>query len=161
VLETREHNFDITIVGRVSPTGTPWDRAIMIPIEAVWAIHDDEHGRDTKRVPAIVVKPRSVTDAYQLRARYRGQNTVAAFPAEVLVPLYALLGNVRELIAGMALARGIGVWASARTGLTIDAVPGAAEAWLLFALLIGGSLLAALPSLTALRVSANRLLRLA
>ncbi len=225
MLETREHNFDITIVGRLSPTGTPWDRTIMIPIEAVWAIHDDEHGRETKRVPAIVVKPRSVTDAYQLRARYRGQNTVAVFPAEVLVPLYALLGNVRELIAGMALAfqilligavllvivaalaarrqsigvlralgapplfvfltvwlqgalliasgvlagamlgwalaRGIGAWASARTGLAIDAVPGVAEAWLLFALLIGGSLLAALPSLTALRVSANRLLRLA
>jgi putative ABC transport system permease protein len=225
MLETHEHNFDITIVGRVSPAGTPWDRAIMIPIEAVWAIHEDEHGRETKRVPAIVVKPRSVTDAYQLRARYRGHDTVAVFPAEVLVPLYTLLGNVRELIAGMALAfqilliaavllvivaalaarrqsigvlralgapppfvfltvwlqgalliasgvlagailgwalaRGIGVWASARTGLTIDAVPGAAETWLLVALLVGGSLLAALPSLTALRVSANRLLRLA
>jgi putative ABC transport system permease protein len=26
------------------------------------------------------------------------------FPAEVLVPLYALLGEVRELVAGMALA---------------------------------------------------------
>ncbi len=52
MLETREHNFDVTIVGRVSPTGTAWDRAIMIPIEAVWAIHDDEHGRETKRVPA-------------------------------------------------------------------------------------------------------------
>lgn len=57
MLETREHNVDITIVSRVSPTGTPWDRASMIPIEAVWVIHDDQHERETKRVPAIVVKP--------------------------------------------------------------------------------------------------------
>ena len=70
-------------------------------------------------------------------------------------------GVLAGAMLGWALARGIGVWASARTGLAIDAVPGAAEAWLLFALLVGGSLLAALPSLTALRVSANRLLRLA
>jgi putative ABC transport system permease protein len=70
-------------------------------------------------------------------------------------------GVLAGAMLGWALARGLGVWASARTGLAIDAVPGAAEAWLLFALLVGGSLLAALPSLTALRVSANRLLRLA
>jgi hypothetical protein len=43
-------------------------------------------------------------------------------------------GVLAGAMLGWALARGIGVWASARTGLAIDAVPGAAEAWLLFAL---------------------------
>jgi putative ABC transport system permease protein len=180
------------------------------------------HG-ESGRVPAIVVKPRSVNDAYRLRTRYRGDGTVAVFPAEVLLPLYALLGNVRELIAGMAvafqtlmilavllvmiaalsarrqsigvlralgappgfvfltvwlqsvalifagvvsgavlgwvLARGVGAWASARTELAIQAVPGGTEWLLLTALVIGGSLLAVVPSILALRMSTDRLLR--
>lgn len=27
------------VVGRMAPTGTPWDRAILVPIEAVWSVH--------------------------------------------------------------------------------------------------------------------------
>lgn len=27
-------------VGRLPETGTPWDNAILIPIESVWAVHD-------------------------------------------------------------------------------------------------------------------------
>ncbi|WP_029074165.1 FtsX-like permease family protein [Kaistia adipata] len=27
------------VVGRMAPTGTPWDRAILVPIEAVWGVH--------------------------------------------------------------------------------------------------------------------------
>jgi len=55
-------------------------------------------------VPAIVVKPRGVADAYNLRAKYRGHGTVALFPAEVLLPLYALLGNVHALLEAMSIA---------------------------------------------------------
>lgn len=243
VLEAHEHGYALRIVGRLRSTGTPWDRAVIVPIDALWAMHAG--GKDggagappddatplgppwaaerVGRAPAIVVKPRSVTDAYQLRAKYRGPETLAVFPAEVLVPLYALLGNVRDLVAGMALAfqallllavlltiivalagrrqsigvlralgaprgfvfavvwlqsvlligmgvlaggimgwglsRAVSTWASARTGLAIDAGPGGAEALLLLALLAAGSLLAVVPSLAALRVSADRLLRM-
>src|SRR4029434_8800402 len=90
-LETHEHELDVTIVGRLRPTGTPWDRAIIVPIEAVWAMHAD--APQHRRAPAIVVTPRSVTDAYQLRAKYRTSGTTALFPAEVLLPLYSLLGD--------------------------------------------------------------------
>lgn len=37
------------IVGRMAATGTPWDRAILVPIQAVWDVHDDhdhEHDRE-------------------------------------------------------------------------------------------------------------------
>lgn len=238
VLETHEHDFEMTIVGRLRETGTPWDRAIVVPIEAIWAMHAESNERDgegvaqlgppwpegrVERVPAIVVKPRSVSDAYQLRAKYRGHDTLAVFPAEVLLPLYALLGDVRDLMTAMALgfqallivavllvivavlagrrqsigvlralgappafvfisvwlqgalliatgvltggmlgwalSRGINLWSSARTGLAMDATPGGPELMLLTLLLVGGSLLAALPSLSTLRVSADRLLR--
>jgi putative ABC transport system permease protein len=36
-----------TVTGRLAPTGTPWDRAILVPIEAVWQTHgfgaEDHH----------------------------------------------------------------------------------------------------------------------
>ena len=32
------------VVGILPPTGTPWDRAVMVPIESVWAAHADAHG---------------------------------------------------------------------------------------------------------------------
>jgi putative ABC transport system permease protein len=71
---------------------------------------------DAGPVQAIVVQPRSVADAYRLRAQFRTQGTTAVFPAEVLVELYELLGDVGALvrvlsvcyqilaIAGVALA---------------------------------------------------------
>ena len=36
-LEAHEHRFELTSVGRVVRLGTPWDRAIVVPIEAAWA----------------------------------------------------------------------------------------------------------------------------
>jgi putative ABC transport system permease protein len=241
-LEAHEHTRDVRIVGRLAPTGTPWDRAIVLPIEAIWAMHAELRSPNAppaanerrlgppwaedriEPVPAIVVRPRSVTDAYQLRAKYRGRDTVAVFPAEVLLPLYALLGEVHDLIAWMALAfqlllivavllviiavlasrrqtigvlralgapptfvfvtvwlqgallmatgvaaglllgsamsRALSAWVSTRTGLAVNATPGAPEVAFVLALLVVGSTLAALPSLAALRVSTDRLLRI-
>jgi putative ABC transport system permease protein len=53
-------------------------------------------------VSAVVVKPRSVVDAYRLRARHRTEQAMAVFPAEVLVELYAMLGDVRDLLTLLA-----------------------------------------------------------
>lgn len=152
------------IVGRLAPTGTPWDRAILVPIEAVWHTHGheahdhDAHGggaeagpldheahdtaahgpngpapprtlveaqrlseakaatgldapvrssaisdADAPGVPAIVVKPRTITDAYRLRQAYRTEQTLAVFPAEVLTRLYGTLGDARQILAFVAL----------------------------------------------------------
>ena len=106
------------VVGRLPPQGNPWDGAIIAPVEALWAMHvrPTGHGRDEGRigppwdpqhigeVSAIVVKPKSVTDAYRLRARYRTAGSMALFPAEVLLDLYATLGDARDLLALVALA---------------------------------------------------------
>jgi putative ABC transport system permease protein len=125
VLETHDHDAEVAIVGRLVSTGTPWDRAIIVPIEMVWAMHagvaaagsptespgrrDDALGppwspASAKPVSAVVVKPRSVADAYRLRQQYRARETVALFPAEALNPLYVLLGNVSNLLRSMAFA---------------------------------------------------------
>ena len=121
VLEAHDHDAEIVIVGRLLRTGTPWDRAILVPIETVWSMHARvaPHAGQAGGagalgppwapgaagpVPAVVVKPRTVTDAYQLRQRYRARETIAVFPAEVLNPLYSLLGSVGDLLRSVALA---------------------------------------------------------
>ncbi|MDQ0301924.1 FtsX-like permease family protein [Ancylobacter polymorphus] len=169
------------IVGRLAPTGTAWDRAILVPIEAVWRTHApgthgaEDHGSeghgsedhedanhaaeghaqaeaephdapdpsepgpaagtpartiaeahrqreqsdaagfdapinpealtapDAPGVPAIVVKPRTIADAYRLRQAYRTDHTLAVFPGEVLTRLYGTLGDARQILAFVTL----------------------------------------------------------
>lgn len=152
------------VQGRLKPTGTPWDRAILVPISSVWHIHgmdgdghDHEHetagekheegheGHDhapgaheeghehhdhahaageeaealsevftseTPGVPAILVKPKSIADAYKLRQQYRQGNTLAVFPGEVLTKLYATLGDAREVLSVVAIGAQLLVAAS-------------------------------------------------
>jgi putative ABC transport system permease protein len=68
------------------PVGPPWDAS------------------ELPGVPAIAVKPASFAAAYSLRQRYRAaDDTMAVFPAEVLIQLYDLLGDVRDLVAALSL----------------------------------------------------------
>ncbi|MBY5350197.1 ABC transporter permease [Rhizobium leguminosarum] len=146
--------LDYHIAGRLRPTGTAWDRAILVPIQAVWHIHgmevedhagDGEHeheaasGTDSAEhghahekagadhdghehhgevdpgaaldenwtagapgLPAILVKPKTIADAYKLRQDYRSGNTVAVFPGEVLTNLYATLGDAKQILVAVA-----------------------------------------------------------
>lgn len=114
------HGEDLAIVGRMKATGTPWDRAIIVPIEQVWAVHGLAAGRPPESdrlgppfdasqlsgVPAFVViaKDKSVARAYALRQRYRGVSSTAFFPAEILVQLYAFLGDARQVMSLVAMA---------------------------------------------------------
>jgi putative ABC transport system permease protein len=124
ILETHDHDAKLIVVGRLARTGTPWDRAILVPIEAMWNMHSKSLPGETVRsgstepshiglpwmagdvlpVPALVVRPRSVGDAYRLRQQYRSPETVALFPAEVLNQLYAMLGNVHEVLRSVTFA---------------------------------------------------------
>jgi putative ABC transport system permease protein len=102
--EQHAHGVEITIVGRMKPTGTPWDNAIVIPIESVWRTHQLPTGHaegetrlgppfaaeNVPGVPAIVIAPRTINDAYGLRALWRTTSTMAFFPAEALTPLYLM-----------------------------------------------------------------------
>lgn len=132
------------IAGRLRPTGTAWDRAILVPIQAVWHIHGleaEEHAEDGAEagheheheeagadydghehhgvidpdaaleetwtadvhgLPAILVKPKTIADAYKLRQEYRSGNTVAVFPGEVLTNLYATLGDAKQILVAVA-----------------------------------------------------------
>lgn len=151
------------VVGRMPATGTAWDHAILVPIQAVWHAHgmgdnqdhddhdhdhaaagapdadamaaepeghDHDHGSEdhdghddhapggfdpdqplqeswlpgqAPGVPAILVKPRTVADAYRLRQEYRkDERSLAVFPGEVLTKLYGMLGDARQVLAAVA-----------------------------------------------------------
>ncbi len=138
-----------TVTGRLNPTGTAWDRAILVPIQAVWHIHGmghDEHeaeegpeehaageahadhyedhtanpdaaldeswDADVPGLPAVLVKPNTIADAYRLRQDYRSGATLAVFPAEVLTKLYATLGDAKLVLFAVAAGSQILVAAS-------------------------------------------------
>jgi len=127
------HGFKYTVVGRLPATGTPWDKAIIVPVEAVWLVHAlpsghsaaptgaaADHGDDDEEntipigppwldaevpgVPAIVVKANSVSDAYRLRIMLRRGGTTAVFPAEVLLDLYSTMSDARDVLAIISIA---------------------------------------------------------
>lgn len=133
------------VVGKLQPTGTAWDRAILVPVQAVWHIHGlgddhdheahdehDDHDGDAHQnehegehdhhghidpdaplvesfdaqdpgVPAILVKPKTIAAAYKLRQEYRNDRTLGVFPGEVLTRLYATLGDVKKVLAVVAV----------------------------------------------------------
>ena len=129
--EAEHHHQPVTVVGRMRPTGTPWDRAIIVPIEYNWSVHGLEtgHARGDKRVgppfdtaklpgvPAIVIKPENLAAAYGLRDRYRTVASTAFFPAEVLVDLYTVMGNVARVMSGLTLAAQVLVVAAILAGI--------------------------------------------
>ncbi|TWF52833.1 ABC transporter permease [Neorhizobium alkalisoli] len=165
------------VAGRLKPTGTPWDRAILVPLQAVWHVHglghaheegeheeaghdhadgdhdhdgeaqhageaahaaevapatgetaansathaeehhDDhdhhgtidadapimeDYGTDAPGLPAILVKPKTIADAYRLRQAYRTGGTLAVFPGEVLTSLYSTLGDAKFVLSAVA-----------------------------------------------------------
>ncbi len=113
-----EHDINIRVTGRMKPTGTPWDRAILVPVEQVWRTHSLPNGHapgdarigppfqldQLSPVPVVVIKPVSVGGAYALRGAYRTSSSMAFFPAEVLVQLYNIMGNIQSLLSALSLA---------------------------------------------------------
>jgi putative ABC transport system permease protein len=138
IVEHSHHSEALTVVGRLPPTGSPWDSAILVPIEFVWEVHgllpheegEEEHGEEhgigppfdldhMPGIPAAVVHPETFAAAYGLRSEYRTSETMAFFPAEVLVEIYALLGDVRMVMSVLAVATEALLIAAILTGIVI------------------------------------------
>lgn len=63
---------------------------------------DERWTAKTPGLPAILVKPKTIADAYKLRQDYRGNGTLAVFPGEVLTNLYATLGDAKRVLSAVA-----------------------------------------------------------
>ena len=119
------HDVAFTVVGRMAPLGSPWDRALLVPVETVWATHGLGTGHDPARadwrtrigppfdadvvpgVPAVVLAADALFRNYALQRRYdgagpEGGETMAFFPGAELARLHAVAGDVRAAVSLMA-----------------------------------------------------------
>lgn len=113
------HEQRFTVVGTLPRTGTPWDRAILVPVEAVWIVHGLATGHAPGKAeqigppfdaayfpgtPAILVKAKELWANYALRSEFNRQNeTMAFFPATVLSELYRVMGDIRQAMSVMSV----------------------------------------------------------
>ena len=123
------------VVGRMAPTGTPWDRALIVPIEAVWEVHGLANGHAPEGgmqlgppfdaayfpgTPAIIVRSQALWANYALRSTFtREAESMAFFPGAVLAQLYRVMGDVRQAMSLMALVSQVLVAMSVLVGLLI------------------------------------------
>ncbi|TDL83788.1 ABC transporter permease [Meridianimarinicoccus aquatilis] len=133
--ENDAHAADLTVVGRIGYTGTPWDRAVLVPIETIWEVHGLANGHAPERAdqigppfdpdyfpgtPAIVVRASAMWANYALRSEFtRDAQTMAFFPGAVLSNLYRVMGDIRQAMSLMSLVTQCLVAASVLLGLFI------------------------------------------
>jgi len=128
------HGAPLIVSGRMAPTGTPWDRAILVPIETVWGIHGLASGHAPRLAdqlgppfdaayfpgtPAVIVRTRDLWANYALRSAFTNADQMAFFPGAVLARLFAVMGDVRQAMSLMALLTQALVAASVLSALVI------------------------------------------
>ena len=127
--------FEIEVVGRIPRSGSPWDRAILIPVETVWEVHGLANGHafeDGDRIgppfapelfpgtPAVIVRASELWANYALRSEFtEAGETMAFFPGTVLANLYRVMGDVRQAMSVMSIVTQVLVAASVLLGLFI------------------------------------------
>jgi len=97
-----EHHSKLDVIRRLPSTGTRWDHALIVPVEALWKMH----GISTHdaRVPIVVVAAKTTGALYGLRQEFNNNDTMAFFPAEVLSRLYSVLGSIADVVTALTLA---------------------------------------------------------
>lgn len=120
---------------RLPRSSTPWDRAILVPVESVWAVHGLASGHAPDRAdqigppfdaayfpgtPAGIVCADELWANYALRSEFnRDAETMAFFPGTVLAELYRVMGDVRQAMSLMTVVTRVLVAASVLLGLFI------------------------------------------
>lgn len=134
--DTAEHgahgDLEYTVVGKMPLTGSPWDRALIVPIESVWSVHGlaSGHGPDWDGTlggpfdpdyfpgtPAAIVRAESLGATYSLRAEFSTERTMAFFPGTILARLHALMGDIRQVMSILAGVTQVLVTAGVLAGL--------------------------------------------
>lgn len=129
------HDVEFAVVGRMVATGSPWDHAVIVPIEAVWQIHGLADGHRPEAAgqlgppfdaeyfpgtPAVIVAADGLAATYTLKTAFtRDAQTMAFFPGAVLATLYRVMGDVRQAMSAMATVSQVLVALSVLLGLFI------------------------------------------
>lgn len=151
-----EHTeIEFTVVGVLPQTGTPWDRAVLVPLESVWKIHDHHETSDhntldltygvsaaemaqisdttLKTLPgfsALVIKPKDFSSAYRLRSRL--SKTTLELASGQSVPLTAVFsGEVLVDLFGTLDTAGRALYAVTYASLAIALISVVLFGWML------------------------------
>ncbi len=128
------HDVQYRVVGKMPPTGSPWDRAILVPVEIVWELHGLANGHDAADAdrigppfapaafpgtPAVLVKPEQLHHAYRLRTQFSRVDMMAFLPGAVLSRLHGLAGDIRAAMSLLSVVSQILVAAAILAGLIL------------------------------------------
>ena len=121
-----DHKECFTVVGVLPKTGTPWDRAVLVPIESLWRMHGQSHdhksetleqwlSQDPSKLPgasALVVKPSDIAGAYRIRQHVLKTSETAAdgsvvnlmgvFTGEALLELFSVFAVAASALKAFA-----------------------------------------------------------
>ena len=126
--------FAYTVTGRMAATGSPWDRAILVPVEGVWAVHglaDGHAPENAGRIgppfdpdyfpgtPAVLVRSDELWAHYALKSRFTRTDMMAFFPGTVLAQLHGIMGDVRAAMSLLAAVTQVLVTVAVLAGLMI------------------------------------------
>lgn len=125
--------FGYTITGRMPQTGSPRERAILVPVECVWEVHGLSNGHapgDTHigppflpdlmpGTPAVLVHASELWANYALKSQFTHSDLMAFFPGTVLAQLHGLMRDVRAAMSVMAVLTQMLVTLSVLIGLIV------------------------------------------
>jgi putative ABC transport system permease protein len=125
--------FAYIVTGRMAPTSSPWDRALLVPVEGVWAVHglSTGHPPGDARIgppfqpdlmpgtPAVLVLATELWANYALKSQFTRGDLMAFFPGTVLSQLHGLMRDVRSAMSLMAVLTQVLVTLSVLIGLII------------------------------------------
>lgn len=129
-----EHGAELTVTGVLPPTGSPWDNAIIVPVEQVWEVHALPNGHPLDwdgtlgapfdpasfpGTPAVLVSTSSLWEAFSLRGEFTTEATMAFFPGTVLAEIHAIMGDIRTVMSTLIIVAQALVAVSVIAGLTI------------------------------------------
>ncbi|ULB12283.1 ABC transporter permease (plasmid) [Cereibacter azotoformans] len=125
--------FAYVVTGRMAPTGSPWDRAVLVPVEGVWEVHGlaNGHPPDETRIgppfdpslmpgtPAILVQATDLWGNYALKSRFTRPDMMAFFPGTVLSQMHEVMRDLRTAMSVLATLTQVLVTLSVLTALLI------------------------------------------
>lgn len=132
--EHAHDHIEIVVSGRMAATGSPWDDAIIVPVESVWLTHGLGNGHadgEDDRIgppfdpqyfpgsPAILVATPDLSAAYGLQKQFSNDQTMAFFPGSVLSRLHSLMGNIRDIMSFISLTTQVLVATAVMAGLIV------------------------------------------
>jgi len=132
--EDAHEGYSYRVVGRMPLTGTPWDRALLVPIESVWSLHGMGSGHAPEwdgtlgsrfdpaafpGTPAALVQAKSLAATYAMQAEFNTDRTMAFFPGTILARLHALMGDIRQVMSVLAVLTQVLVTAGVLAGLML------------------------------------------